>query len=222
MNQGSVKSQKSGGAVAVRGLFLMPKPVRKAEAAEGVREGTTGRVLATLPRVWAVASPTNLRNEAKEEARSIAESERGSHRSRMHMAPGLAFYRKYTEAMLRRYLRLSMAAGRVPSLLGRELFRGQVTNYRVTNFEDVVVFCFDVERCLGELQPVERQLIKRIALQEYTQGETAAMLGMSLRACIMRYREAVDHLTDIFLRTRLMEPQKCCQEGKTVTESPSR
>ena len=52
--------------------------------------------------------------------------------------PQVAFYRKYTEAMLRRYVRMSMEAGKVPSLLGKEMFRAKVTSYRVESFEDVV------------------------------------------------------------------------------------
>jgi hypothetical protein len=159
-----------------------------------VREGTTGGVVSTLPKVWAVAATPAIRREAPQ--------------------PELAFYRKYTEAMLRRYLRLSMEAGRVPSLLGRSLFRGNVTSYRVRSFEDVVIFCYDVERCLAELDAGEKDLIKRIALQEYTQGEAASMLGMSVRTCIRRYGAALDHLTAVFLRLRLLEPLAACQGGR--------
>ncbi|SEG19418.1 hypothetical protein SAMN05421819_2141 [Bryocella elongata] len=156
-----------------------------------VMEGTTGRMVSTLPRVWAAA-------ETEEAERTVPQ-------------PELAFYRKYTEAMLHRYLRMSMEAGRVPSLLGRSLFRGNVTSYRVKSFEDVVIFCYDVERCLSELDAGEQELIKRIALQEYTQGEAASLMGMSLRSCIRRYGAAVDHLTAVFLRLRLLEPLIACQ-----------
>jgi hypothetical protein len=123
----------------------------------------------------------------------------------------LAFYRRYTEAMLRRYLRLSLAAGRVPSLLGRELFRGHVTSYRVRSFEDVVIFCFDMEKLLGKLRQVDQQMIKRIALQQYSQGETASMLGMSLRHCLRGYCMAIDRLTAMLLEAEMLEPLKSCQ-----------
>jgi hypothetical protein len=166
----------------------------------GLRDGTTGQVVMSLPRVWAVADSTEVARGKKEERREAPK-------------PELAFYRKYTEAMLRRYLRLSMETGRVPSLLGREMFRGNVTRYRVSSFEDVVIFCHDMERCLTELSSEERQLIKRIALQEYTQGEAASMLGMSLRTCIRRYGMAVDHLTAVLLRLRMLEPLTACQGG---------
>jgi hypothetical protein len=133
----------------------------------------------------------------------------------------LAFYRKYTEAMLRRYLRTSMEAGRAPSMMGREMFRGQATSYKVKSFEDAVVFCIDVERCIGKLRREDQQLIERIALQEYSQGEAAPLLGMSLRQCVRDYAQAVDRLTEMFLKGRLLEPLKCCQEVETVGNSSS-
>ncbi|SRR6266496_1057319 len=49
-------------------------------------------------------------------------------------------YRERTVALLRRYLRISIEVGRLPSLLGRELFRSKVTSYRMTSFEDGVIF----------------------------------------------------------------------------------
>ena len=116
------------------------------------------------------------------------------------------FYRQYTEAMLRRYVKLSMEAGRVPSMLGRELFRGHVSNYKVRSFEDVSNFVIDVERSLKTLDPGQQHLVRRIALEEYTMEETAAMLGMSLRTVVRRYRESVDRLTRVLLERGMMQP----------------
>ena len=135
----------------------------------------------------------------------------GAPAARLKPEVEVAFYRKYTVALLRRYLRLSMEAGRVPSLLGRELFRGHVTSYKVKSFEDVVIFCYDVERCLRRLDEGELDLIKRIALQEYSQGEAAAMLGMSLRHCAQKYARTLDRLTKVLLEARMLEPLKSCQ-----------
>ena len=118
--------------------------------------------------------------------------------------PELAFYRKYTEALLRRYLRLALDAGRVPSLLGREVLRGEVTHARARFFEDAVIFVLDVERCIARISPGRRHLLRRIALQEYTQGETAAMLGLSLRTVVRRYAEALDQLTRLLLERDLL------------------
>lgn len=197
------------------GLMLVPKRVRQVEHEQEIREGSTGRVVArrsnalNLPRVWAVAErdvATKPELTAEESGQPKVE---------------LAFYRKYTEGMLRRYLRLSMQAGRVPSLLGRELFQGNVSSYRVHGFEDAVIFCFDVEKRLGRLQVMDQQLIKRIALQQYTQGEAAGMLGLSLRNSIRQYGQALDRLTEMFLEAGMLEPLKSCQGGRAEDISRS-
>jgi predicted DNA-binding protein (UPF0251 family) len=119
--------------------------------------------------------------------------------------PEMAFYRKYTEAMLRRYMRLSLRVGRMPALLGHDAFRGKMSTYRVTSFEDSVIFVYDVEKCLKKLDEFSQQLIRRIALQEYTQGEAAGLMGVSLRTVVRRYGDAVDTLTQIFLDHRLLD-----------------
>jgi hypothetical protein len=117
----------------------------------------------------------------------------------------VAFYRKYTEGMLRRYMYRSMEIGRVPSLLGDFSFRGKSSNRRAYTFEDSVIFVHDVERCLTRLNPIERELVGRIALQEYTVAETAALTGMTIRTVVRRYEEALDRLTRVFLRLELLQ-----------------
>ena len=154
--------------------------------------------LVILPAVWATAAPSR--------AKTLPEVVQ-----QKKTAPELAFYRKYTEGMLRRYVRLSMEAGRAPSLLGREMFRGKVTSYRVHSFEDVVIFVHDVETCLKKLDEGQQHLIRRIALQEFTQQETAGLLGLSLRSVHRQYADALDELTEIFLERKLLEPAKACQ-----------
>lgn len=178
--------------------------------------------LVVLTRVWAVADRTE-RAMACEPLRrdGVVDPEVGVHRAGARNATTtvegeLAFYRKYTEGVLRRYLWLSMAGGRVASLLGRELFRGAVSNYSVQNFEEVSIFCVDVEKCLKRLTPMERTLLRRIAVQQYSLVESAPSFGMCLRSCKQRYYEAVDRLTGIFLEARMLEPLKSCQGGKEV------
>jgi hypothetical protein len=117
----------------------------------------------------------------------------------------MAFYRKYTEALLRRYVRMSMEAGKVPSLLGQEMFHGNVTGYRVESFEDVVIFLHDIEKCLDKLDTEQQHLISRIALQEYTLGETAELMGLKPRTVVRRYGQAVDCLTSVFLSVKMLE-----------------
>ena len=189
------------------GLMLVKKVPQRCVAEEfGVlREGSTGRVVAMLPRVWAVAEKV-AETEAPGVPQLVAETLAGS-RPKVEVA----FYRKYTQAMLRKYLRMSMEAGRVPSLLGRELFRGHVSSYRLNSFEDVVVFCMDVERCLARLNPEEKELIRRVALQEYTQSEAAAVMGTTLRSVSRAYGATLDKLTRMFLAGHLLEKLKSCQ-----------
>lgn len=133
-------------------------------------------------------------------------------------APAVALdvYRKYTEALLRRYSQMAMETGRVPSLLGRELFRGKVTNYVVRGFDDVVIFVHDVEHCLEKLDSDPCQLIERIALQEYTLEETAALLGLPVWTVSRQYGHALDQVTEMFLTRGMLERLICCQEPKTV------
>jgi len=203
-------------------LALVKKGVQRVEELDVVREGSTGRVVSMLPRVWAVADVAAAPCKALPLGDDV-DSAVGVHRGTTRQpVPELAFYRKYTEAMLQRYMRLSMACGRVPSLLGRELFRGDVTHYQVHGFDDSVIFCVDVEGCLARLQPVERSMLKRIAVQEYSYAETAAILGLGLRSCKQRYWEALDKLTGILLATRMLEPLKSCQGGKEVSVGVSR
>ena len=195
------------------GLWLVRKPVA-AVGAEGVREGSTGRVV--LPRVWAVAEGqgSGTREQGlRAGGLGLVPESRPSvvPKSRPAPLPEMAFYRKYTEGLLRRYMRMSMSVGRVPSMMGREVFRGQVSSCRVTSFEDVVIFCYDVEKCLKVLNGQEQELIKRIALQSYTQGEACALAGISLRSCVRLYAAALDKLTQVFLDSRLLKPLESCQ-----------
>ena len=117
----------------------------------------------------------------------------------------LAFYRRYTELLLRRYMQVSMRMGRVPSVLGNCMFRGKVSSYRVQSFEDAVIFVYDVEKCMKQLSGEQTELIARIALQEYTQAEAAELTGQSLRSVVRKYGEAVDKLTQVFLDKDLLE-----------------
>ena len=119
--------------------------------------------------------------------------------------PSVDLYRRYTEALLRRYVRMSLEVGRTPSLLGREMFRAKVTSYRVQSFEDVVIFVHDIERCIAQLKPRHQEIIARMALQEYTVLETAALFRIPPMTALRRYGHALDRLTAILLSARMLE-----------------
>jgi hypothetical protein len=174
-----------------------------------------------LPRVWAAASLASAAVAVQERKRphclrlvKAAAEPVVFEAPRMQRQPdsGLAFYRQYTEAMLRRYMTLSMESGRVPSLLGRELFRGKVTSCKVEAFDDSLIFVHDVGNCLATLDPGLRHLVRRIAIEGYTQAETAAMLGLSLRSVVTKYAEALDKLTQILLDRKLLEPMMASRQ----------
>lgn len=117
---------------------------------------------------------------------------------------GIAFYRRHTEKMLKRYLCASMLVGRAPSLLGDPVGRGWASSRPVRTFEDSVIFVLDMERCLDKLDWLDRQILGKVVLQDYTQTETAGLLGMSVRTMSFRLPEALDRLTQILLAADLL------------------
>ena len=116
----------------------------------------------------------------------------------------LAFYRKHTESMLRRYLYASMQVGRAPSILGDPVARGWASSRPIRTFEDAVIFVLDIEKCLDQLNSLDRQLLSRIVLQEYTQAEAATLIGMSVRAISYKFPLALDRLTEKLLASDLL------------------
>ena len=132
-------------------------------------------------------------------------------------------YRGRTMALLRRYFRMSLDIGRLPSLLGREFFRARVTSYHLHSFEDVVILVHDVERCLERLDEFARQLVARVVFQDYSWDETAVLMGCSRRTVARRFPRTVDRLSEIFLEVGLLRPfpstaSQSCQEAKATEE----
>jgi len=119
--------------------------------------------------------------------------------------PDIWLYRKKTTVLLRRYMRWSLEAGRVPSVLGRELFRAKITAFTATTFEARVIFLHDVERCLERLQDFDRQIIARVCLQEYDHEAAARILQCNRRTLLRRLPELIDELSEAFLKAELLE-----------------
>ena len=160
-----------------------------------------------LPMVWGTGSAEQTWPEPHktEEAKPSGKT-RAKQREKQESEPdvSLAFYRRHTVSMLRRYLYASMQVGRAPSILGDPIGRGWVSSRPVKTFEDAVIFVLDVERCLEKLGALDRALLSRIVLQEYTQPETAALLGMSPRTVTTKYPQALDRLTEKLLNAGLL------------------
>ncbi len=116
----------------------------------------------------------------------------------------LAFYRRHTESLLRRYLYASMQVGRAPSLLADSVGRGWASSRPIRTFEDAVIFVLDIEKCIAQLGSLDREILARVVLQEYTQAETAILLGMAVRTISYKYPMAVDRLTEKLLAASLL------------------
>lgn len=106
--------------------------------------------------------------------------------------------------MLRRYFNMSMELGRLPSLLGREVFRSQVNNIHEAWFEDAVIYVHDVERCLESLHHFDKEVIARVVLQGYQQEDAAKLLRCTDRHVRRRLVIAIDVLSQLFLDRGLM------------------
>lgn len=172
-----------------------------------------------LPTLMAVADKAELDVLATEDAKSEAEHEWDSMDA---SDPDLCLYRDRTVAILKRYARMSIEVGRLPSVLGRELFRGHVTGYQVGTFEDVVIFVHDVERCVAKLDAFSQQVVGKCIVLDYSQVEVARMMHVGLRTIQRELPDALDQLTLLFLRTGIMRERssrprarrKACQGGE--------
>ena len=142
--------------------------------------------------------------EQRREEEQLAKQDWGLGKHDCKPPASLAFYRKHTEKLLRRYLYASMQIGRAPSILGEPIARGWASCRLVRTFEDAVIFVLDIENCILRLSPLDRELISRISLQEYSQGEVACMLGMALRTVSNRFPLAIDRLTEKLLEAHLL------------------
>lgn len=120
--------------------------------------------------------------------------------------PEILIYRKATIALLRRFLKISIETGRLPSMVGGMVMRARLQSYRPQCFEDAVIFVADVEQCLQKLGSFARVVVARVILQEYTELEAAALLGCCERTVRSVLSDALDDLAEIFLRKGLLRP----------------
>jgi len=141
--------------------------------------------------------------------------------------PTLWLYRERTVALLKRYLRISIEVGRLPSLLGRELFRSKVTSYRMSSFEDAVIFVHDVERILDQIDTFSKELVAVIIFQDYSHEDAAEVLRCGRRTITRYFPQTLDQISELFLEGGLMNRlprspvENSCQGGQTVEFSPS-
>jgi DNA-directed RNA polymerase specialized sigma24 family protein len=95
-------------------------------------------------------------------------------------------------------------AGPPRSLTNRLRGGGSPSSRPVRTFEDAVIFVLDFENCRNQLGSLDRQMLRRVVIQEYTQTETAILLGMSVRAVSYKFPQAFDRLTEKLLVAGLL------------------
>jgi len=162
-----------------------------------------------LPVVWGAGTPEQPRQqnrgtwEGRLAAAGVAKPETKKTPAAEPVV-SLGFYRKHTESLLRRYLYASMQVGRAPNILGDPVGRGWCSSRPIRTFEDAVIFVLDVERCLNQLGALDRMMLSRIVLQEYTQAEAASLLGMAARTISYKFPLALDRLTEKLLEAGLL------------------
>jgi hypothetical protein len=116
----------------------------------------------------------------------------------------LTAYRPYTRALLRRYIRMAVDLGRLPSVLGGLCFRARITSYRLQTFEDTVIFVHDIERAFDRMPRESMEIIAGVILLDYSIPEAALRLGISVQRAERRYAAAVDALSRILLEAGLL------------------
>jgi len=130
----------------------------------------------------------------------------------------ICLYRKRTINLLRRYAKLSVETGRLPSVLSGMDFQPKISSYRLRTFEDAVIFVFDIERCLGELGEHEYEVIARVILRGEDPDRAAHEMHCTSRSVYRTLPEALDKLSKKLLRRGILcrteISPKACQGGK--------
>jgi hypothetical protein len=121
-------------------------------------------------------------------------------------AADMPAYRPYTRALLRRYFRIAIDVGRLPSILGGLCFRARVSSYRLHTFEDAVIFVHDVERVFDRIERHYMEIIAGVVLLEYSIPEAALRLGITVQRAERRYSAALDSLSAVLLEVGLLRP----------------
>ena len=118
----------------------------------------------------------------------------------------LAAYRPYTRALIKRYFRLAVDIGRLPSVLGGLCFRARVSSYRLRTFEDSVIFVHDIERVFDRMERHAMEIVAGVLLLEYSIPEAALRLGITVQRAERRYAAALDALSSALLEVGLLRP----------------
>lgn len=98
--------------------------------------------------------------------------------------PAIEYSAEYVKAeqakrVLHQFYRACLQIGRMPSVLGGEIFRSRPENHRPSALEDLVAKVVDVERFLEGLEPFERRVVGMVVLRGYSEHFAARRLRRS-------------------------------------------
>lgn len=115
-----------------------------------------------------------------------------------------SFERSRTMSLLVRFARTALLVGRMPSLLGREIFRSRMQHRPARAFEDAVLFVCDVERCLKQLEPFDQRILGFCVLEDNSEWIAARRFHCSQAEISRRLASALDSLHETFCRIELL------------------
>jgi hypothetical protein len=115
-----------------------------------------------------------------------------------------SYHRAQAIALLFRFFRTALSLGRMPSLLGREVFRSSLASRPARAFEDAVVFVCDVERCVRQLDPLDQRLLGFCILEDHSEWEAARRFHRSQSEVSRRLGGALDHLHATFCQLGML------------------
>ncbi len=116
-----------------------------------------------------------------------------------------SYERRMAAGLLHRYLRTALLLGRMPSLLGREVFRTRALNQPTGALENAVLFVCDVEKCLESLAPLEQRLIAFCVLEDYSEWDAARVFHTNQTEISRRLGRTMDLLFETFCRMGLLQ-----------------
>jgi hypothetical protein len=118
--------------------------------------------------------------------------------------PETVCYRGQTLAIIRHFFEISSQLGRLPSILGREFFRGKVSHHVIPSFEDQALFAHDVQQSLMKLEEEDMVVLTLVGLYDLDHDQVAGILHRSSGCISQRYAEALARLTQVFLDTGVL------------------
>jgi sigma-70-like protein len=131
--------------------------------------------------------------------------------------PEMLCFRGQTMALIRHFFEISSQVGRVSSLLGREFFRSRVSHHAIPSFEEQAVFVRDVELCLQKLTPEGAEVLTLLGLYDYSYEEVGQMFQCSRTIVRAWFNEALDALSEVFLKAGLLRENRPDRRQRQVT-----